>query len=170
MIRTLALCALAISTAAFSIACSDDKAATETVPAKAQAKVELPEMSVTDVAALIAKPGAKVAVLDANGDATRASKGVIPGATLLSSYREYDLKELPAEKDTKLVFYCGSTTCHASDAAAIRAKENGYEDVCVLRAGIKGWAESGQKTVAFKGDAKKEAKEDKVEKKEEATK
>ncbi len=168
MIRTLTLCALALSTAAFSIACTDDKAATETAPAAAKAKVELPEMSVTEVAALIAKPGAKVAVLDANGDETRSSKGVIPGATLLSSYREYDLKELPAEKDTKLVFYCGSTTCHASDAAAIRAKENGYEDVCVLRAGIKGWAESGQKTVAYKGDAKEEAVEKKEDGKEAA--
>ena len=155
MTRTLLLASSALALATIAAGCSNDTApaaATSTAATEAKASDALPEMTVSEVAKLIATPGAKVAVLDANGPETRASKGVIPGATLLSNYREYDMKELPAEKDTKLVFYCGSTTCTASDKAALRAKDNGYSDVCVLREGIKGWADSGQKTAAFKAE------------------
>lgn len=46
-------------------------------------------------------------VLDANHDDFRAREGVLAGAVLLSSYNRYDVaKELPAAKDTPLVFYC----------------------------------------------------------------
>ena len=49
-------------------------------------------------------------VLDANGADFRAKEGVIAGATLLSSYKAYDVaKELPARKDAPLVFYCADS-------------------------------------------------------------
>src|SRR4051812_45172477 len=44
-------------------------------------------------------------VFDANTQETRHNEGVIPGAKILSSSKEYDLaKELPAEKTARLVF------------------------------------------------------------------
>src|SRR5262245_43372968 len=76
---------------------------------------------------------------DANSSEFRARNGTIPGAVLLTSSSGYDLKELPAQKDTSLVFYCASTRCGSSHAAAKRAAEAGYTNVSVLTDGLKGW-------------------------------
>ena len=84
--------------------------------------------------------------VDANGKETRTSQGVIPGAVLLTSSSTYDVKELPADKTSKLVFYCANQKCTASDAAAKRAMENGYINVAVLPEGIAGWKQAGQPT------------------------
>jgi rhodanese-related sulfurtransferase len=87
------------------------------------------------------------AIYDANGDKTRNSEGIIPGAKLLSSCGDYDVaKELPAAKDTELVFYCGNTKCMASHSAANRAVSAGYTHVAVLADGIAGWKAAGQQT------------------------
>lgn len=102
------------------------------------------ELSVPDVAALVQAKGATV--LDANDADTRKEQGVVPGAVLLSSSRDYALSELPPAKDAKLVFYCGGTACRASDKAAKRAADAGYADVSVMRAGIRGWKSAGQTT------------------------
>jgi rhodanese-related sulfurtransferase len=102
------------------------------------------ELSVGDVAALVQTKNATV--LDANDADTRKEQGVVPGAVLLSSSRDYALSELPPSKDTKLVFYCGGTACRSSDKAAKRAADAGYADVSVMRAGIRGWKSAGQTT------------------------
>jgi hypothetical protein len=48
-----------------------------------------------------------VTILDANEPDVREKNGVIPGAKLLSSFNHYDIqKELPADKNAPLVFYC----------------------------------------------------------------
>jgi hypothetical protein len=48
-----------------------------------------------------------VTVLDANEPEFRQQNGVIPGARLLSSFDKFDVsKELPADRDAPLVFYC----------------------------------------------------------------
>jgi rhodanese-related sulfurtransferase len=111
-------------------------------PAAAQASVK--ELSVPDEATLIQTKAATV--VDANNSETRQALGVVPGALLLSNSHDYALSELPAAKDTKLVFYCGGTMCRASDSAAKRAAQAGYADVSVMRAGIRGWKDSGQHT------------------------
>ena len=50
-----------------------------------------------------------VTVLDANDVEFRQKNGVIAGARLLSSFKDYDLKkELPANHDAPLVFYCSN--------------------------------------------------------------
>jgi len=62
---------------------------------------------VDDLAKLMGDPSSHVQVYDANHPSTREKFGIIPGAHLLSSYDNYDVaKELPADKNTKLVFYC----------------------------------------------------------------
>jgi hypothetical protein len=59
------------------------------------------------LASLIADPNAHVKIYDANGWGLRSTAGVIPSAHLLTSYDKYDVgKELPPDKDAKLVFYC----------------------------------------------------------------
>ena len=89
-------------------------------------------------------------VVDANSNDFRAKNGVIPGAILLTSSSEFALKELPAQKDSKVVFYCASQKCGASHGAAKRALQAGYTDVAVLPDGLTGWKAAGQKTAAFK--------------------
>ena len=82
-------------------------------------------------------------VVDANNQSTRLDMGIIPGARLLTSYEEYDLAELPAAKDQKLVFYCANQACGASHKAAERALIAGYRDVNVFPGGIAGWKKAG---------------------------
>jgi rhodanese-related sulfurtransferase len=88
----------------------------------------------------------KAQPIDANNDATRSREGVVPGATLLSNYREYDLSVLPSDKAMKLVFYCANEQCGASHKAAARAVLAGWSDVAVMPAGIAGWKSSGKRT------------------------
>jgi len=115
---------------------ANDESATTTAPVK--------ELSVPEVAGLVQAKTATV--VDANNSETREKMGVVPGALLLTSSHDYALSELPAAKDTKLVFYCGGTMCRASDSAAKRAAQAGYADVSVMRAGIKGWKDAGKPT------------------------
>lgn len=109
------------------------------------ADAPLRERSVEEVERLLG--AGSITVFDANGERTRRDQGVIPGARLLSSSSQYDVaRELPADKSTPLVFYCGNENCTASDGAAVRAREHGYADVSVLRAGIAGWRAAGKPT------------------------
>jgi rhodanese-related sulfurtransferase len=65
---------------------------------------------VADLAKLMADPASKVQIFDANHPSTRERFGIIPGAHLLSSYDNYDAaKELPADKNIKIVFYCADS-------------------------------------------------------------
>jgi hypothetical protein len=78
------------------------------VPGLVRADEAFKEIHVSDLVALQhAKP--KVHVYDANTEEFRAKNGVIPGAAMLSSFDKYDVaKELPADKNAPLVFYCTS--------------------------------------------------------------
>ncbi len=110
------------------------------------------EIGVDELAGLLDAKAA-VAIYDANGAETRAKFGVIPTAKLLSSYDTFQVSELPESKDAKLVFYCGSERCSAAPKAAERACSEGYTDVNVLRAGIKGWAGAQKPTQAVEAPA-----------------
>ena len=140
MNRKLLGCVVALSLAVPSIAlaCEDEKqAAAHTVKS----------VTITEVASL--QKEKKATVLDANMTDFRKQNGIIPGAVLLTSFNKYDVsKELPATKDSKLVFYCANTQCKASHAAAQRALEAGYTDVSVLPDGLLGWKKSGQPTAS----------------------
>ncbi|MBT8494561.1 MAG: rhodanese-like domain-containing protein [Deltaproteobacteria bacterium] len=86
----------------------------------------------------------KVHVFDANSDKTRSKYGVVPGAKLLTSYKDYDLGILPEDKAAKLVFYCSNLQCSAAGKGAKRAVVAGYSDVNLMPVGIMGWAEAGK--------------------------
>jgi len=66
-------------------------------------------IQVADLEALQKDTQHPVAVFDANDPEFRAKNGVIPGATLLASSHGFDLKVLPANKATPLVFYCSNS-------------------------------------------------------------
>jgi rhodanese-related sulfurtransferase len=102
------------------------------------------EVTVTEVATFFREKSATI--VDANGTDTRKEYGVVPGAVLLTSSKDFSVDVLPPVKSSKLVFYCGGTMCRASDSAASRARSAGYTDVNVMREGIKGWKNAGQPT------------------------
>ena len=104
----------------------------------------LQTLEVPDLAALLEQDGG-VVVCDANSADTRERHGVIPGAVLLTNYRDYDAgSELPADKGARLVFYCHSDACGAAADAARKAIAAGHRNVSVLSDGITGWSASGQ--------------------------
>jgi rhodanese-related sulfurtransferase len=81
---------------------------------------------------------------DANTEETRSRDGVIPGAVLLSNYRDYDAAaELPTEQGKQVVFYCHSAMCGAAVEAARKAVAEGWRNVWVMPDGIRGWTEAG---------------------------
>lgn len=121
----------------------------ETASACGSAKQQMATLrSLTvDQLATVLQNHPNVTVLDVNGTDTRTRYGVIPGAKLLSHFAEYDVgKELPADKNAILVFYCAATQCTSAGTAAQRALAAGYVNVFVLDAGIKGWTEAGHAT------------------------
>jgi rhodanese-related sulfurtransferase len=91
-----------------------------------------------DLANMMSK--SPVQIYDANFPETRRAYGVVDGAHLLSSYDNYNVaKELPADKNTQLVFYCYDKRCMASHVAARRAIDAGYKNVAVMSDGIVIW-------------------------------
>lgn len=121
-----------------------EEAPAEVAEAPSEAKSSYDEWEIDKVATAVESKSA--VPVDANSDETRKGEGVVPGAVLLTSSSRYEVSELPEDKSSELVFYCGSTSCTASDTAAERALENGYTNVHVMRAGIKGWKEAGKPT------------------------
>lgn len=104
----------------------------------------LATLSVDELAERLAGDDAPL-LYDANSEKTRARFGIIPGAQLLSSYRDYDpARELPRDRSRSLVFYCHSARCGAAVEAARRALAAGHRNVAVLPDGITGWSESGR--------------------------
>ena len=78
---------------------SDEKA-----PATQEAEETFPTMTVDQVEAGLAAK--QLTAVDCNGETTRKHMGVVPGAILVTDVEAYAPSELPADKTTKLVFYC----------------------------------------------------------------
>jgi hypothetical protein len=80
--------------------CAKDKS-----DASAAAKAEeFPTMTIDEVDRALAAKEAQA--IDCNGERTRKKSGVLPGAILISDEELYPASELPADKATKLIFYC----------------------------------------------------------------
>jgi rhodanese-related sulfurtransferase len=62
----------------------------------------------------------------------------VPGALTLDPLA-YEEKDLPANRNTTLVFYCSNLFCRKAPNAARRAEGMGYRNVFVMSAGISGW-------------------------------
>lgn len=75
-------------------------------------------------------------MFDVNAQARWAAAHV-PGARHLDPLN-FDSTDLPADKDTPLVFYCSNFLCRKAPNAARRAKVMGHTDVRVMSVGIQG--------------------------------
>mgnify|MGYP001556210233 CR=1 FL=1 len=141
---------LSLTLVSLVVGCKDAAPAAATEPAppekSEQAEPAIPEISVDDADEAI-QSGA-IAV-DANSERTRKRNGTVPNAIILTSSSKYELSQLPEDKSKDLIFYCSNTRCTASDAAAERASDNGYENVHIMREGIKGWADAGKATAPY---------------------
>ena len=69
----------------------------------------------------------------------------VPGALSLDP-TEYGERDLPADKQTALVFYCSNPWCRKAPTAAKRAARMGFGNVRVMAAGIAGWIDAGLPT------------------------
>lgn len=78
--------------------------ASAAAPAAKPAAAEIPSLTVDEVDRELAAK--QITAVDCNGDRLRKKYGVIPGAILLADLEAYDASVLPADKNTKLVFYC----------------------------------------------------------------
>lgn len=103
---------------------------------------DIPATTSDELAASLAKGECKA--VDVNSPRTRAHMGVVPNAVLLSDSEDFKPDELPADKDTSLVFYCGDKSCPSSHVAAEHAIAQGYTHVKVMPEGIAGWVSSGK--------------------------
>jgi len=140
---------LSLALMILALGCKDASpaAATEAPPAdEVEAAAEVPEISVADADKALQSGAFAV---DANSESTREKNGTVPDAIILTSSYKYELAQLPEDKSKDLIFYCSNTNCTASDAAAERASTNGYENVHVMREGIKGWKDAGKPTTDY---------------------
>ena len=101
--RTL-LFAAALALAAGSGCSKADTAQAGGSADKKQAEANVPAMTVDQVDQELA--AGKVRAVDCNPDNTRKRMGVVPGAILITDDESFAASELPADKTTKLVFYC----------------------------------------------------------------
>jgi len=82
---------------------------------------------------------ASYALVDAR-PARVAGKGMIPTAINISD-TEFDKKtgQLPADKATPLIYYCGGLECTLSDKSAEKARKLGYSNVLTYPPGYPEW-------------------------------
>lgn len=103
-------------------------------------------LSVGELDKMLSQKGKQVYLFDANVESTRENVGIIPGAKLVDSSDKYDLKkDLPADLNSTLVFYCANVRCTASHLVAKKAIGFGYKNVSVMSDGIYGWKKAGKK-------------------------
>jgi rhodanese-related sulfurtransferase len=87
-----------------------------------------------------------VTIIDVNSPQSWLSAHV-PGAISLDSVG-YAAADLPANKDSTLVFYCSNFMCRKAPNAARRAEGMGYRNVHVMSSGISGWLSASLPTEA----------------------
>jgi len=137
---------LSIALMTLALGCKDASPAAATEAAPADNTEAVPEISVADADKAL-QSGAFA--IDANSESTREKNGTVPNAIILTSSYKYELAQLPEDKSKELIFYCSNTNCTASDAAAERASTSGYENVHIMREGIKGWKDAGKATTPY---------------------
>ena len=95
-----------------------------------------PEISKTDLQKEIASKS--VFVVDVNGSKSYAKKH-IDSAVDYETIKGDLATNLPADKNSLIVAYCGGPSCVAWKKAAVEACKKGYTNVKHFKEGIKGW-------------------------------
>jgi hypothetical protein len=92
----------ALSLAAIAGCSNSDSTAT----AGTKDEASIPTMTVDELDQALAAN--QVKPVDCNHEGTRKKMGYVPGAILVTDDESYAANELPADKATKLVFYCAN--------------------------------------------------------------
>lgn len=100
----------------------------------------VPALSTTGLMELQAT-GAPLVLIDSR-PANKVGGGTIPGAIVVpDSQFDAFAGMLPADKATKLVFYCGGLICKLSENSAYKAMALGYTNVSTYPGGFPAWKE-----------------------------
>jgi len=111
------------------------------VAAGAEARVETLDISLADLKQAIADKA--VVLLDCNGSKSYAAAH-LPGAIDFESTKADLAKQLPADKSTLVVAYCGGPRCLAYQAGTAAAAKLGYTHVKHFSGGLSGWKAAGE--------------------------
>jgi rhodanese-related sulfurtransferase len=85
-----------------------------------------------------------VTVIDVNSHQSWL-RAHVPGAINLDP-TSYEANDLPADRESRIVFYCSNPLCRKAPNAARRAKKMGYANAIVMSAGIHGWVSANMPT------------------------
>ncbi len=100
---------------------------------------------------------ADMVIVDARPKRMKYDKGHLPGAISIPDSEFDKLKlQLPGDKKTPLIFYCGGYKCKLSHKSAAKAMALGYTDVKVFSAGYPAWKEAVASAAPVKVEAGKE--------------
>lgn len=105
----------------------------------AEAKSRIKEITPQQAIALH-RGGEPVVFLDVR-DLPEVNLGKIPGAVHVSRGNLETKIEAAVPREARVVIYCASG--NRSALAAVTMQEMGYQDVCSLAGGFRGWAEQG---------------------------
>lgn len=108
---------------------------------------EFADISIKDVKA--AADAKTAVIIDVNPPASYQA-GHVPGALSWAAIKDHLAANLPADKNTLIIAYCGNHKCGAYAAAAKAAKALGYTNIKHMSAGIAGWKEAKMPTEAGK--------------------
>lgn len=89
-------------------------------------------------------PKKGVMLIDSRPAARQYDPGHIPGAVNIPDSKFDQMAgNLPQDKNTLLIFYCGGLECILSHNSAFKAEKLGYTDIRVYAAGSPDWAAKG---------------------------
>lgn len=115
---------------------------------KAEYRERFPEIKREElVKAMQAKT---VFLVDANGSESYSSAH-IPGAINFDKATGDFTAELPADKQSLIVAYCGGPGCEAWCKAADKLEAMGYKNIRHYKGGIKEWKQAGLATASAQG-------------------
>lgn len=106
-----------------------------------------PEVTLQELKALVDAKGATI--IDANS-AKVYDSGHIPGAVSFAKNEKTLANQLPKDKNTLIVAYCGGPMCTAWEDPAKQAKTLGYSNIKHFKGGLKTWKDSGYPLEAAK--------------------
>ena len=88
---------------------------------------------------LVDKPDGSV-IVEARPARKKYAKGHVPTAiNIPNTFFDKMTDKLPADKNTRLIFYCGGPKCPLSLKSATKAKALGYTNVMLFQAGYPAW-------------------------------
>lgn len=107
-----------------------------------KSKGNFASVSAAYVKKLVDNPDGTV-IVDARPARKKYDKGHVPGAiNIPNTFFDKQADKLPADKETRLIFYCGGNKCPLSLKSANKAKALGYTNIMLFQAGYPAWVKA----------------------------